>query len=90
MKKILEKLKEIKKSISYYENGNKRKEKIKVIEKEKLFEISEKNNVSKERQSFNILNQDNQKEDEDNECTTKYRKGTNWSKTIPENLRPKF
>lgn len=65
MKKILEKLKEIKKSISYYENGNKRKEKIKVIEKEKLFEISEKNNVSKERQSFNILNQDNQKEDED-------------------------
>ena len=37
MKKILEKLKEIKKSISYYENGNKRKEKIKVIEKEKLF-----------------------------------------------------
>lgn len=65
MKKILEKLKEIKKSISYYENGNKRKEKIKVIEKEKLFEISEKNNVSNERQSFNILNQDNQKEDED-------------------------
>lgn len=65
MKKILEKLKEIKKSISYYENGNKRKEKIKVIEKEKLFEISEKNNVSNKRQSFNILNQDNQKEDED-------------------------
>ena len=67
MKKIIEKLKKINSAISYYKNGNKKKEKLNIVEEEKeIFEISNKNNITIERQSFDASNQGNSKEDDIN------------------------
>lgn len=67
MKKIIEKLKKINSAISYYKNGNKKKEKLNIVEEEKeIFEISDKNNITIERQSFDASNQGNSKEDDIN------------------------
>ena len=67
MKKIIEKLKKINSAISYYKNGNKKKEKLNIVEEEKeIFEISDKNNITIERQSFDASNEGNSKEDDIN------------------------
>ena len=63
MKKIIEKLKKIDSVISYYKNGNKKKEKLNIIEEEKeIFEISDKNNITIEGQSFYTSDESNSNE----------------------------
>ena len=63
MKKIIEKLKKIDSVISYYKNGNKKKEKLNIIEEEKeIFEISDKNNITIESQSFYTSDESNSNE----------------------------
>lgn len=93
MKKILEKLKEIKKSISYYENGNKKKEKIKEIEKENLFEISDelnKNNIKNKNQSYNISNEDELKEEDITEEEISNSKKIKSNKSLDEQIKDLF
>ena len=93
MKKILEKLKEIKKSISYYENGNKKKEKIKEIEKENLFEISDelnKNNIRNKNQSSNVSNEDELKEEDITEEEISNSKQIKSNKSLDEQIKDLF
>ena len=85
MKKIIEKFKKINSKISYYKNGNKKKEKLNIIEKEKeVFETLDGNSITNDRESSNVSNEDGSKKEDINE---EQKKGKESKKSLNEQIK---